>query len=125
MTQLVDADGDPATLPTALVNTRSYAYQYDQLNRLIDAQMGRFLTDSGGNIVPGTDGLPQIVQPGGGNGAPVPRTTHWTLDNLGNWAGGSVDGGVIVTPSVERLAYSCRQTGCQPGPVFQKTHRSH
>ena len=119
----VGADGDPATLPTALVNTRSYAYQYDQLNRLIDAQMGQLLT-SAGYVVLDTSGHAQVVQPDSSNGAPVPRTTHWNLDNLGNWSGGSLNtNGTINVPSVERLA-DWNNNGSADDDFPEKTHHA-
>ncbi|MCG3136725.1 MAG: hypothetical protein HJJLKODD_00561 [Phycisphaerae bacterium] len=52
-------------------NDRSWFYQYDDLQRLVDAHMGELLPDNSA-IVP-----------------TAPNTQHtWLLDNLGNWSGG-------------------------------------
>lgn len=53
-------------------NTRSYAYGYDELQRLTRADLGAL--DSGSVGVP-----PAVPNP--------TRTVDWTLDNLGNWSG--------------------------------------
>ena len=61
-------------------NDRSFLYEYDALNRLIDADMGR-LAPSNTTIIP----------------AGVPSTDiSWDLDNLGNWAGGNPTTGSMV-----------------------------
>jgi RHS repeat-associated protein len=58
-------------------NDRSWGYQYDKLHRLIDARMGQLAYFEGAYVIlQGPDG-----------GAPIPRTTSWNLDNLGNWTG--------------------------------------
>ena len=102
-----------ATSTSLLENKRSYAYWYDALNRLIDARMGTLAFGANGRY---------LVADGSG-GAPVPPTTHWKLDNLGNWAGGTVAGGAIFTPSVERLA-DWNNNGSADDDFPERTHHA-
>ncbi|MBI5864587.1 MAG: hypothetical protein HZB38_08775, partial [Planctomycetes bacterium] len=71
----------PGTPATPHDNDRSYLYGYDELQRLISADLGAL--DEGGPGVP----------PGMGNPS---RAVDWSLDNLGNWTG--IEGGTGVPP---------------------------
>ncbi len=60
------------------VNDRSFLYQYDALNRLVNASMGKLNAMN-----------TQIIQ---NQGVPS-QNVSWRLDNLGNWAGGTTADG--------------------------------
>jgi RHS repeat-associated protein len=62
-------------------NDRSFIYEYDGLNRLINSRMGKLEFDgTNPNIVPEID-------------VPLTRFIDWKLDNLGNWANGTAEAG--------------------------------
>lgn len=80
-------------------NTRSWKFDYDALQRLINADMGAL-----------SSGL--IVDPSGG----FKRTTAWNLDSLGNWTGsptaaGRVETGVFSGSAVTTRTVTHRMAG--------------
>jgi YD repeat-containing protein len=68
-------------------NVASFAYGYDGLNRLISADMGAL------------DPANQLIV--NDASAPIPLTTDWTLDNLGNWTGDAGYGGFVQTGDLD------------------------
>ncbi len=68
-------------------NVASFLYGYDGLNRLVSADMGAL--DSANQAI-----LNNAL-------APIPLTTDWTLDNLGNWTGDATYAGFTQTGDLD------------------------
>ncbi len=59
-------------------NDRSWAYAYDALGRLVDADMGQLALSPAPQIVPDAN-------------VPLARSLAWSMDELGNWVGDPAD----------------------------------
>ncbi len=70
--------------PVAHDNDRSWAYGYDQLNRLVAADFGQL------NVA--NDAVVANSAPAG-----LPMTTDWLLDSVGNWSGDGTTAGRVQT----------------------------
>jgi hypothetical protein len=66
-------------------NDRSYAYAYDDLQRLISAQMGKLAVGEDGNPLLDASGKPYVES--GAAGVHLRRELNWSMDALGNWTG--------------------------------------
>jgi len=75
-------------------NDRSFVYEYDDLNRLINSSMGKLEFDG---TLPNID--PDIA-------VPLTRFIDWKLDNLGNWANGTAEAGSMIRRDYAETALS-------------------